>query len=48
VAISDADISSVLSAYLERYPDEAPLLAEPVRLLSQGADFASFPGTLTC
>jgi 8-oxo-dGTP pyrophosphatase MutT (NUDIX family) len=41
VAISDADILSTLFAYLERYPDEAELLAEPVQLLSQGGDFAS-------
>jgi 8-oxo-dGTP pyrophosphatase MutT (NUDIX family) len=41
VAISDFDISSAVSAYLERYPDEAALLSEPVKLLSQGADFAS-------
>ncbi|MFC0861655.1 hypothetical protein ACFHYQ_05015 [Sphaerimonospora cavernae] len=30
-----------VAAYLERYPDEAALLSEPVRLLSQGRDFAS-------
>jgi 8-oxo-dGTP pyrophosphatase MutT (NUDIX family) len=41
VAISDSDISSALSAYLECYPDEAALLSEPVQLLSQGGDFAS-------
>ncbi|MGP3950898.1 NUDIX hydrolase [Streptomyces sp. 7N604] len=41
MAISDSDISSALSAYLERYPDEAALLSEPVQLLSQGGDFAS-------
>lgn len=41
VAISDSDISSALSAYLKRYPDEATLLAEPVQLLSRGGDFAS-------
>lgn len=39
--ISDSDISSALSAYLEYYPDEAALLSEPVQLLSQGRDFAS-------
>ena len=27
--------------YLERYPEEAALLSEPVQLLSQGGDFAS-------
>jgi hypothetical protein len=36
MAISDSDISSALSAYLERYPDEAALLSEPVQLLCQG------------
>ncbi|TMR09278.1 NUDIX domain-containing protein [Nonomuraea turkmeniaca] len=41
MAISDADILSTLSAYLERHPDEAELLAEPVQFLSQGGDFAS-------
>jgi 8-oxo-dGTP pyrophosphatase MutT (NUDIX family) len=41
VAISDSDISSALSAYLERYPDEAELLSEPVQLLSHAEDFAS-------
>ncbi|WP_210435086.1 hypothetical protein [Saccharopolyspora sp. ASAGF58] len=41
MAISDGDISSVLAAYLECYPEGAALLSEPVRLLSQGGDFAS-------
>jgi 8-oxo-dGTP pyrophosphatase MutT (NUDIX family) len=41
VAISNSDISSALSAYLERYPDETALLSEPVKLLSQDGDFAS-------
>lgn len=41
MAISDAEISNVLAEYLERYPDEAPLLAEPVQRLRQGGDFAS-------
>ncbi|MGI5488049.1 NUDIX hydrolase [Microtetraspora malaysiensis] len=39
MAISNSTISSVLSAYMLRYPDEAALLAEPVRLLSRGRDF---------
>jgi 8-oxo-dGTP pyrophosphatase MutT (NUDIX family) len=39
--ISDSDISSALSAYLARHPDEAASLAEPVRLLTQGSGFAS-------
>lgn len=41
MAICDSDIASVLAAYLERYPDEAGPLSEPVRLLSQGENFAS-------
>ena len=41
MAISNRDISGALTGYLERYPDEAALLSEPVRLLSQGGDFAS-------
>jgi 8-oxo-dGTP pyrophosphatase MutT (NUDIX family) len=41
VAISDADISSALSAYLECYPAEAAALSEPVKLLAQGTGFAS-------
>jgi 8-oxo-dGTP pyrophosphatase MutT (NUDIX family) len=41
VAIANSDISRALSAYLECYPDEAVLLSEPVRLLSEGGDFAS-------
>jgi 8-oxo-dGTP pyrophosphatase MutT (NUDIX family) len=41
VAISDAEISTALSAYLVRYPDEAAALSEPVRLLAGGAGFAS-------
>jgi 8-oxo-dGTP pyrophosphatase MutT (NUDIX family) len=41
VAIGDSDILSALSAYLGYYPDEAALLAEPMRLLCQGEGFAS-------
>lgn len=41
VAISDADISGVLAAYLERYPEEAEQLSEPRHLLAKGEDFAS-------
>ncbi|MER6067049.1 NUDIX domain-containing protein [Streptomyces sp. NPDC001792] len=41
MAISDSNISSMLATYLERYPEEAEQLSEPVRLLSQGRDFAS-------
>jgi 8-oxo-dGTP pyrophosphatase MutT (NUDIX family) len=41
VTIIDSDISSALSAYLERYPDEAASLSVPVKLLAQGSGFAS-------
>ncbi|ATM24602.1 NUDIX hydrolase (plasmid) [Streptomyces alboflavus] len=41
MAISDAEIMSVVAAYLEQYPEETGLLAEAVHLLSQGAGFAS-------
>jgi 8-oxo-dGTP pyrophosphatase MutT (NUDIX family) len=41
MAISNQDILSALASYLELYPEEAALLSEPVRLLSQGGDFAS-------
>ena len=50
VAISDSEISRVVGAYLERYPDEAEALAEPVRLLPQGQNFAwrrTFPMHVT-
>lgn len=41
VAISDSHIRSVVSAYLEHYPDEATVLSEPVQLLAEGGDFSS-------
>jgi 8-oxo-dGTP pyrophosphatase MutT (NUDIX family) len=41
MAISNQDISGALAGYLERYPEDAALLSEPVRLLSAGGDFAS-------
>ncbi|MEV4830604.1 NUDIX domain-containing protein [Micromonospora sp. NPDC049257] len=41
MAILDSEISRTLSAYLQCYPEEVNLLAEPVRLLAQGANFAS-------
>ncbi|WP_372412705.1 NUDIX hydrolase [Streptomyces luteireticuli] len=41
MAISDADISGTLAAYLEHYPEEFEQLSEPLRLLAQGRDFAS-------
>ena len=50
MAISSRDILSALASYLQRYPEEAALLSEPVRLLSQGGDFASrrsFPAHVT-
>jgi hypothetical protein len=40
MALSDRAILSVLASYLERYPEEAALLSEPMRLLAQGG-FAS-------
>ena len=41
MSISDQDISSALASYLERYPEEAALLSEPLRRLSQGGVFVS-------
>ena len=41
MAIGNRDISGALASYLERYPEEAPLLSEPVRLLSREGDFTS-------
>lgn len=42
MAISDGEIRQALAAYLDLYPDEAAVLAEPARLLSQGGeDFTS-------
>jgi len=41
MAISDQDISEVIALYLERYPEEAVDLAEPLRHLSTGQGFAS-------
>jgi 8-oxo-dGTP pyrophosphatase MutT (NUDIX family) len=41
MAISNHGILSALASYLERYPEEAALLSEPLRLLSQGGDFTS-------
>jgi 8-oxo-dGTP pyrophosphatase MutT (NUDIX family) len=41
VSISDSDISGAFSAYLERCPDEAAQLSEPMRLLRTGVNFAS-------
>jgi 8-oxo-dGTP pyrophosphatase MutT (NUDIX family) len=41
MAINDSDIASALTAYLDRYPDEADLLSVPMQLLSEGGGFAS-------
>ncbi|GAA2509508.1 hypothetical protein GCM10010406_52450 [Streptomyces thermolineatus] len=41
MVIGDSDISGALAAYLERYPEEAEELSEPLRLLARGRDFAS-------
>ncbi|MFD3328562.1 NUDIX hydrolase [Streptomyces sp. NPDC058701] len=41
MAITDSDIAGVLTAYLERYPQEAGQLAEPLRLLTEGQGFVS-------
>lgn len=56
MSISDSDIADAVSAYLLRYPDEAEQLAEPLRLLNEGENFAwrrTFPmhvtaGALLC
>lgn len=50
IGISDADIRVVVAEYLERYPEEAKPLEEPVRQLSQGVDLAwrrTFPMHVT-
>ncbi|MFE2163939.1 hypothetical protein ACFXB3_02470 [Streptomyces sp. NPDC059447] len=41
MATTDFDIAGVLTAYLQRYPQEAGHLAEPLRILSEGQGFAS-------
>ena len=41
MTISDADIAHALVGYLERYPEEATPLSEPLRLLASGHHFAS-------
>ncbi|MEU9301924.1 NUDIX domain-containing protein [Streptomyces sp. NPDC048269] len=41
MAITDSDISNVLTGYLERYPQDAERLAEPLRILAEGQGFAS-------
>lgn len=41
MGISSLEISTALTAYLERYPDEAGLLAEPLQLVATGGDFTS-------
>ncbi|MFF3277264.1 hypothetical protein ACFYWU_41045 [Streptomyces chrestomyceticus] len=41
MTVSDRDISGALAAYLKQYPEEAGLLSEATRILSQGGGFAS-------
>ncbi|OEJ22308.1 NUDIX hydrolase [Streptomyces subrutilus] len=41
MGINDSDIAGVLTAYLERYPQDARQLAEPLRRLAEGRGFAS-------
>jgi len=41
VPITDVHISTTLATYLECYPQETAMLAEPTRLLRQGRHFAS-------
>jgi 8-oxo-dGTP pyrophosphatase MutT (NUDIX family) len=41
VAITGSAIADVLAGYLERYPDEAGQLSEPLRLLARGRDVTS-------
>jgi 8-oxo-dGTP pyrophosphatase MutT (NUDIX family) len=41
MAVGDAQIRSVVADYLNRHPEEAEPLADPVRQLVEGADFAS-------
>lgn len=41
MSIAGSEIAGVLAAYLDRYPKENALLAEPTRLLEHGQDFAS-------
>lgn len=50
MSITDTEIASAVAGYLDRYPHEKALLAEPLQLLSQGKDFAhrrSFPMHVT-
>ncbi|AEV89117.1 NUDIX hydrolase [Actinoplanes sp. SE50] len=39
--IADAEIAAAVAAYLDRYPAEKALLAEPIELLARGSNFAS-------
>ncbi|MGW4370319.1 NUDIX hydrolase [Nocardia takedensis] len=41
MSISDSDIADAMAAYLTDYPHEAEGLAEPLRLLNEGRNFAS-------
>lgn len=50
MAISDCDIVDAVTTYLAEFPGEAAQLAEPLRLLSHGANFAdrrTFPLHIT-
>lgn len=40
MSISDSDIAEAMAAYLADHPDEAEALAEPLRLLNEGQNFA--------
>ncbi|QWF85820.1 NUDIX hydrolase [Amycolatopsis sp. CA-230715] len=41
MTIGDSDIADTLTAYLDRFPEETTQLAEPMRLLRLGTNFAS-------
>jgi 8-oxo-dGTP pyrophosphatase MutT (NUDIX family) len=41
VSIADSEIASAVAAYLDQYPDEKALLAEPLQRLTEGNNFAS-------
>jgi len=41
MTIDDSEIAAVLAAYLGSHPEEEATLAEPLRLLAEGGNFAS-------
>lgn len=50
MSISDSHIADAMAAYLADHPDEAEALAEPLRLLNEGQNFAwrrTFPMHVT-